>query len=119
MIAAHEAEIAACHQLLAERLRALGDAADADILASLAADASARAAAVGAGACAAEACTADRPLGLLIAGQRPLERLCDALESVLVATPDEAARLRAEQALESALARLARLGRRIEQLEPG
>lgn len=113
VIAEHEAEIAACHGLLAQRLDQLGDQESAKLLADLAREAAVAAS----GLCTAEACTADEPLGLLIAAQRPVERYCEVLEAAVLAAADDRVRQQAQQALEGAVSRLARLGRRIESLE--
>jgi rubrerythrin len=119
LISRREAEAAACHDALAARLHGLADTVSADLLARLAAEARAHTTAADTGECSAEACRADRPLGLLVFAQRPLERLCEALEAVVLSTPDDAIRSRADEAMVSAVHRIARLGRRIEQLVDG
>lgn len=112
LIAAHEREIAVCHGSLATRFRKLGDDATAGLL-------SEAGAACEPGVCTAPECTADNALELLMAAQRPLERMAEELEAVLIAAPDEAMRALSEAALTRAVERIARLGRRLEELERG
>jgi len=114
LIDAAEAETAGCHRLLAERLRAAGDTESAALLDELAGEAAARASAPPPAGCGAEECRTRQPVGLLHAAQRPLERLCDVLEATLLATPDPEMLSLAEQALDSVVARIARIGRRLE-----
>ena len=118
LIATSEAEVAACHRLLGERLRRLDDDVSAALLDSLAAEATARAAAPVPGSCGTDECTADEPLALLLAAQRPLERLCTTLETALQTASDERMQTVAQEALSGAVSRIARLGRRIEALDP-
>lgn len=117
VIAEREAEIATCHDALADRLRLLGDEESAVVLRQSADQARRRAAGADVGDRAAEACSANRPIGLLVAAQRPLERLCERLETSLLSAPSDDVRATAQDAIEAAVARLARIGRRIEQLE--
>lgn len=112
-----EAEIAACHMSLARRLRRVGDQPGARLLEDLAVQAAARAREPVPEACSAEECAAQEPLALLLAAQRPLERLCVSLEAALLAATDEPMQAAAQHALSEAIARIARLGRRIEELE--
>jgi rubrerythrin len=118
LLAAREAEIAACHRLLALRLRELDDQESAALLDELAAEAARRSSATGKRSlCLAEACEGATPLALLLAAQRPLERLCEQLEALHLGAPSEALQSMAETFLADAVARIARLGRRIERLE--
>lgn len=117
LIAAAEAETAGCHRLLADRLRAAGDPESAALLDELADEAAARASASPPAGCEAEECRARQPVGLLHAAQRPLERLCDVLEATLLVTPDPDMLAVAEQALDATVARIARIGRRIEAID--
>ncbi|SMF21651.1 Rubrerythrin [Tistlia consotensis] len=122
-LAEREAAIAACHRQLAERLQALGDQESAALLAVLAAEAAAR---TEAGripedqpACDAEDCRARRPVALLLAAQRPLEALCEDLEDLELSAPTEALQAMAQTFLADAIARIARIGRRLELIEGG
>ncbi|GHD52639.1 hypothetical protein GCM10017083_28290 [Thalassobaculum fulvum] len=117
LIDATEAETAGCHRLLAERLRAAGDPESAALLDELAEQAVARTAAPPPAGCEAEECRTRQPVGLLHAAQRPLERLCDVLEATLLATPDPAMLAAAERALDDTVARIARIGRRLEAID--
>lgn len=118
LLAEREAEIASCHRGLAERLRGLGDAASAALLDELADQAAARASAAGQPpACAAEECRGDRPAALLLAAQRPLESLCDLLEEIHLGGATEQLQAMAETILTDAIARIARIGRRLEAVE--
>lgn len=119
VVAAAEAETAACHRLLGARLRAAGDPESAALLEQLAGEAEARTSATVPGHCDAEECTAERPTPLLLAAQRPLERLCETLESTLAETDDERLQAPTQDALAHAVARIARIGRRIEAIEAG
>jgi len=119
VIAAAEAGIAACHRLLAVRLRAAGDPAGAVLLDHLAEEAGARSSVPVSGQCTAEECTAGSPVALLLAAQRPLERLSEQLETAYLAAADEHLQAAVQDALSHAVARIARLGRRIEALEAG
>ncbi|GER07940.1 hypothetical protein GCM10007972_15950 [Iodidimonas muriae] len=60
--------------------------------------------------------TGDDPAPLLKT-QGALEKFCTLLETVLITTPDETAREKAEQALHSAIARLATLHHRIDRVK--
>lgn len=118
LLARREAEIANCHRLLALRLRALGDDASAQLLEELAAEAGARAVnGNGRSLCLAETCGGEQALGMMYAAQRPLERLCEQLEELHLGASSEALQRMAETFLGDAVARIARLGRRIEELE--
>lgn len=117
VVAAAEAGIAACHRLLAVRLRAAGDPDGAALLDQLADEAAARTAAPAPGQCAAEECTADSAVALLLAAQRPLERLCEQLEAAYIGAADERLQAAVQDALSHTVSRIARLGRRIEALE--
>lgn len=118
LLARREAEIANCHRLLALRLRALGDDESARLLEELAAEAAARAASGEASPlCLTEVCGGEQALPILFAAQRPLERLCEQLEELHLGAPSEALQRMAETFLADAVARIARLGRRIEELE--
>lgn len=117
LIGVAEAEITACHRLLGRRIRGSGDDVSADLLDRLAGEAAARTTLPLARHGGADEGT-EQPVVLLLAAQRPLERLCDALESILSAAPDEPMQAAAQEALSHAVARIARLGRRIEALAP-
>lgn len=117
VVADAEAGIAACHRLLAVRLRAAGDPAGAALLEALADEAGARAAAPAPGPCAAEECTAGSAVALLLAAQRPLEQLCERLEATFIDAADERLQAAAQDALSRTVSRIARLGRRIEIIE--
>lgn len=116
-ICAAEAEIAACQSLLARRLRNVGDEVSARLLESLAGEAAARTTLPTREHCGAEACKAVNSVGLLMAAQRPLETMCGMLENTLTGSADEALQVAAEEALSNAVARISRLGRRIEALQ--
>jgi hypothetical protein len=116
LIEATEAEVTACHRLTGKRLRGLGDDVSADLLEVLADEAAGRTTLPVQHRSSVDECKAEQPVALLLAAQRPLERLCDVLESVLSASPDEAMQAAAQEALSHAVARIARLGRRIEAL---
>lgn len=117
VVEAAEADAAACHRLLGARLRAAGDPGSAALLEQLADEAAAGTSAAVPEHCDAEACTATQPAALLLAAQRPLERLCEVLETALLEAPDERVQSLAQDALSRAVARIARLGRRIEAIE--
>jgi len=109
-IAAQKSEIERQHRDLAERLRAVGDEPSAAVLAEAAAASEpspdAREPRSRAGR--------EESRRLLIEAQQPLERLCELLETVLVAPPDESAQAQAQDALGETIARLARIGRRLD-----
>lgn len=107
-IAAQKSEIERQHQRLADRLRAAGDEASAAVLAEAAPAPGTPALRSRAGA--------DESRRLLIEAQQPLERLSEMLEAVLLAPPDESAQAQAQEALSEAIARLARIGRRLDSL---
>lgn len=113
-IAAAEVAIAACHRQLAERLRHLGDLQSATLIEGLAGEAAERTGAAIPERCETEACRAEQPAALLLAAQRPLEQLCEVLETALLVAPDRDMQSIAQDALAGAVSRIARLGRRIE-----
>lgn len=117
MIAEEERAIAALHRRLAERLTKLGDRTSAALLAELARQAEVRAAPGTAAAAAAEGDGTHSARSLLFDAQKPLERLSEKLEDVLIAPPDEGTQRAAQDALADVVARIARLGRRIESLQ--
>ncbi|MEX2628860.1 MAG: ferritin family protein [Tistlia sp.] len=117
LLATQEAEIAGCHGRLAGRLREAGDPVSATLLDELASEAAGRAETSQPVACTAPDCESDRPLALLLAAQRPLEQLCEHLEELHLNAPSEALQTMAQAFLGDAVARTARLGRRIEQLD--
>ncbi len=120
LLAAAEADMAGCHRLLADRLKAAGDAESAGLLEELAAEAAARASAgVAEPSCSLAACRSERPADLLRAAQRPLERLCEQLELLHLTAATEAQQSMAEAFLADAVARIARIGRRLEAVESG
>ena len=116
-IAEHERDIALCHRSLARGLAALGDAVGAGLLAELAELADARAGQRDKASPALGCGNAPTPLTLLRAAQAPLERLSEILEALLAAPPDEVTQAEAEEALAHVIARIARIGQRIEALE--
>lgn len=118
-IRAFEADAAACHRSLGLRLGSLGDATSAALLDELAGEAAAHASAEVPEHCSAEECTASQPAALLLAAQRPLERLSELLENALLENSDGRMQALAEEALSRTVARIARLGRRIEAIEAG
>ncbi|MDA0704249.1 MAG: hypothetical protein O3A96_13615 [Proteobacteria bacterium] len=102
-------KIAACHTLLAERLNALGEAADAAVMADFTPPPGAETV-----LCDDEICHAEHPIGLLFAGLKPLEMLSQNLEEVLLTVPDDETRAEAERILDCVVARIAQIGQRIE-----
>lgn len=122
LVEAAEAEIAVRHRRLGRHLRGIGDAAGAGMLEALAEEAAARAGGAqprdGAAARPADAGATANALALLLAAQRPLERLCTRLEAALLAAADERMQTLGQDALSSAISRIARIGRHIETLEP-
>ena len=119
LIADHEASIARCHRALAQRLTELKDDTSASLLAELADLAAARAAPFDSGPSPLHADEGQTALSLLRAAEIPLESLSESLETVLSAPPDEATQSEAQDALAHVVARIARIGRRIELLENG
>lgn len=117
VIGAAEAEIAACQRLVAHHLRAREDEVSARLLDALAGEAAARTTVLPAAPSDSEARNATGSLELLMAAQRPLERVCELLEVALTNTADEALQAAIQDALSSAVSRISRLGRRIEALE--
>lgn len=113
MLAQQEALIAGCHSALAHRLRALGDDLSAALLLSLADDASQPPGA--AIPCHEPDCRDEEPLRLLVAAQKPLERLSEELEWILDHADGRLA-VAAEAALVRVVGRLARLIAQIQTL---
>lgn len=107
-----EAELAGCHRQLAARLDELGDRESAALILSLL-DAPRRAAGTP-GTCHDADCRDSDPVRLLVAAQKPLERLAEELTDVLE-TADAAVFSVAEQALTNVVGRLARLVFQIER----
>lgn len=107
LLSDREAKIAACHRDLGQRLRSIGDAEAAELLAKLAANPSrpVEAAAV----CNDEACDAQDAVQLLFAAQKPLEALSEDLEAVLPRAGDPEVFAEAERALSNVVGRLAQL----------
>jgi hypothetical protein len=112
-----EADITACHALLTTRLRAAGDRTSAALLDAMADEAAVHTSAQIPDQCALEECRAREPLALLVAAQRPLERLCEVLETAYLASPDTQLQAAVEDALSRSVSRISRIGRRIEALE--
>lgn len=117
VVEAAAADVAACHRLLAVRLREAGDRTSADLLEQIADEAAVRASVQIPGHCADQACQTRQPLALLVAAQRPLERFCEALEHAFLVSPDTRLQTAVEDALALAVSWIARIGRRIEALE--
>lgn len=109
----HEAIIADCHRELAARLRQLGDNASAALLLSLAHDATQPPDA--ALACHDPDCRDGEALRLLVAAQKPLERLSEELEWILDHADGELA-VATESAMVKVLGRLARLTTQIQNV---
>jgi rubrerythrin len=108
LLARHEAIIARCHRAIAARLRALGDGDSARLLETMLETSSRRAAsAEGAGAGAAVPDT-DDPVHLMVAAQKPLEALSEALE-IVMRTTEGVLFDRAQAALVDVVTRLARI----------
>ncbi|MGF1608727.1 MAG: ferritin family protein [Kiloniellales bacterium] len=117
VIADYERAIALAHRGLARRLADLGDAASAALLAELAGLAEARAASVDGKVHPVKLRKVDTPQPLLLAAQGALERLSEILETLLAAPPDEATQTEAQAALAHVVARIARVGQRLEELD--
>lgn len=117
LIAAHERTIASCHHEVARRLTSLGDATSASLLTELAGLAEARAGQGDKQTSLTDLRKASTARSLLLAAEAPLESLADVLETLLAAAPDEATQAEAQEALSLVIARIARIGQRIEALE--
>jgi rubrerythrin len=111
LLAAREAEISGCHSELSRRLRRLGDSESADLLADLLGRPSREP--DGVVACRDSDCGDDDPMRLLVAAQKPLERLSEDLENALESANEEISSA-AEEALLNVVGRLARLRHQIE-----
>jgi rubrerythrin len=114
LIEAQQAEIQRRHEHLAGRLRALGDTASAALLDEAAGPS---APSPDAGETGGDGSN-DSIRRLLAEAQKPLERFSEILEAVLAAPPDAAMQNQAHEALESVIARIARIDRRSETLTP-
>lgn len=110
VVGEHEEHIGLKHRALARRLQAAGDVVSAALLGP--ADAAPPQPS-------AEQGPTRVSLALLVEAQQPLERLSESLEAVLEAPPDAETQSRAQTALAEVVARIARIGRRIEALETG
>jgi rubrerythrin len=109
-LARREAAIASCHSRLAARLRAVGDEESATMLEAW----SEGAAAVPPAGGKPTACLKSDPVHLLIAAQKPLERLSEELEG-LVGGEDAAISALAERAMATVLAQLTAISRQVER----
>lgn len=121
MVAAAERRTALCHRALAVRATAAGDTAGARLLEQLATEAE-RGSADGPEAAAgiAPSGSAGDPIAIFHAALKPLERLADDLEQVMLDAPDEATRSHAEATHRAVVARLAKVGRHLDALSaPG
>lgn len=119
LIAEHERAIARCHRTLAYRLAELEDEKSAALLAELADLAEVRATPFNSEPSPLDLDEVRTALLLLRAAETPLESLSESLETVLRAPPDEETQGEAQDALAHVVARIARIGRRIEMLENG
>lgn len=117
LIAEHERAVALCHRALAKQLAKLDDSASAALLVELADLAEIRAAHVEGDPPPVDLGGARTAPSLLLAAQTPLERLSEVLETVLTSPPDAETQTEAQEALGLIVARIARIGRRIEMLE--